>query len=138
MPLIHWFEQHEAVLVWLFVVSIGSLALTAVLLPVVVVRMPADYFVREHHVGHGAAGKRRLVDWCWHLGKNLLGVVFVLAGIAMLVLPGQGLLTIVIGLLMLDFPGKRKVERRILGRPSILRVVNSLREKRGRPPLRMQ
>src|SRR5262245_38829534 len=98
-----WLEQHEALLIWLTALSVGSLVLTAALLPVVVLRLPADYFVREHRLGHG---KRGWLDWVWHLGKNVLGGVFVLAGIVMLFTPGQGLLTILIGLLLLDFPGK--------------------------------
>ena len=130
--MIDWLRQHEVLLFWLGALSIGSLLLVAALLPIAIVRLPADYFVREHHLGHG---RRGWLDWVWHLGKNFLGAVFVLAGIAMLVLPGQGLLTILIGLLMLDIPGKRKVERRLVCRPAILKVLNRLREKRGRPPL---
>lgn len=129
-----WFERHQELLVWLFALSIGSLVLTAVLLPIVVLRLPADHFVREHRVGHGP---RRALDWVWHLGKNALGAVFVLAGVAMLVLPGQGLLTILIGLLMVDFPGKRAFERRLVGRPAILNLINAMRRKRGRPPLQV-
>lgn len=130
--MIDWLHEHESLLLWLGVSSIASLVLAAVLLPIVVVRLPADYFVREHRIGHG---RRGWVDWLWHLGKNALGGVFVLAGLAMLVLPGQGLLTILIGLLMMDFPGKRRFERRLVGRPVILRQINRLRERRGRPPL---
>ncbi len=130
-----WLERHEGLLLWLFVFSIVSLVLVALLLPVVVLRLPADYFVREHKVG--GHGRRGWLDWLWHLGKNLLGALFVLAGIAMLVLPGQGLLTIVIGLLLLDFPGKRRIERRLLGQPRVLAVINGLRQKRGKPPLQM-
>src|SRR5439155_1676482 len=60
--------------------------------------------------------------------KNLLGVLFVLAGIAMLVLPGQGLLTMLIGLSFLDFPGKRDQERKIISVPMVLQTINRLRE----------
>ncbi len=127
-----WLQQHESLLVWLFVGSIASLVLTAVLLPLVVLRLPVDHFVRPHAVAHG---RRGWLDWLWHLGKNALGVVFVLAGIAMLVLPGQGVLTILIGLLLVDFPGKRAVERRLIGRPAMRKLVNGLRERRGRAPL---
>ena len=60
-----------------------------------------------------------------------------LAGLAMLVLPGQGLLTILIGLMLLDFPGKRRLERRIVARPAILAMLNRMRARRGRDPLRV-
>jgi hypothetical protein len=54
------------------------------------------------------------------------------------VLPGQGLLTILIALILLDFPGKRSLERRIIARPKVLRAVNGLRTKAGRPPLHLE
>lgn len=127
-----WLARHQMLLVWLGVLSIASLLLAALLLPVVIVRLPADYFVREHHIGHG---RRSGLDWLWHLGKNLLGAIFLLAGIAMLVLPGQGLLTILFGILLLDLPGKRRLERAIVARPGILAVVNRMRQRRGKPPI---
>lgn len=127
-----WLQEHEALLFWLGVLSIGSLLLVGALLPIILVRMPADYFVREHDPGHGP---RRVVDWVWHIGKNVLGAVFILAGIAMLVLPGQGLLTILIGFLMMDLPGKRRLERWLICRPGVLKVLNEMRRKRGREPL---
>lgn len=129
--MLDWLWQHDKLLIGLGIFSIASLVLVAALLPIVVVRLPADHFVKEHKIG---AGERGWLDWIWHIGKNLLAVVFVLAGIAMLVLPGQGLLTILIGVLMSDFPGKRRFELKLLRRPAILGVVNRMREKRGRAP----
>ncbi len=70
-----------------------------------------------------------------HVVKNLVGVVFLLAGFAMLFLPGQGILTMLIGLSLLDFPGKRRLEGKLIGQPSVLRAINSMREKFGKPPL---
>jgi len=67
--------------------------------------------------------------------KNILGVIFVIAGIAMLILPGQGVLTILIGISLMDFPGKRRFEARIVGQRTVLNVINSLRTKFGKPPL---
>ncbi len=101
------------------------------LLPIVVVRLDADYFIATR--SQLMAG-RTPGSWLWHFGKNLLGAIFVLVGVVLLVLPGQGLLTIFIGLLLLEFPGKRAIELKIVRRPSILRLLNGMREKRGRPP----
>jgi hypothetical protein len=67
--------------------------------------------------------------------KNLLGCLFVVAGLLMLVLPGQGLLSILIGIILLDFPGKYSVERWLISRPPVLHTVNWLRRRAGRPPL---
>jgi hypothetical protein len=67
--------------------------------------------------------------------KNVLGVIFLIAGLAMLALPGQGILTIVIGLALLDFPGKFALERWLVTRKAVLNSINWMRRKRGRPPL---
>ncbi len=117
------------------VLSLGSLVLAAVLLPVFVVRLPADYFVTQPK---DVVDRRRSFGWLLRFLKNMVGAVFVLAGIAMLVLPGQGLLTMLIGLLLTDFPGKRKLELRIVRRPAILAFMNRLRERKGVLPLRVE
>lgn len=129
-----WMRANDALLGWLFVLSLGSLVLTVLLLPVLVARLPADYFTASRaELRH----ERTWSGWVLRIGKNLLGLVFVLAGLAMLVLPGQGLLTILIGLLLLDFPGKRALERRLVRRPGLRGFLDRLRTKRGRPPLRV-
>ncbi len=132
--MLEYLTQNRDWIYWVAGGSVVSLLLVLLLLPVAVLRLPADYFVRQPRIGSGPSG---WLDWLWHIGKNLLGLVFVLAGILMLVLPGQGLLTILVGLLMLDLPRKRAVERRIIARPAILGFVNRLRARRGREPLRV-
>ena len=97
-------------------------------------RMPSDYFrrperdLRPHSAG--AVALRAL--------RNLLGAVLVVAGILCLVLPGQGLLTLVVGLVLLDFPGKRRLERWLVNRRPVLRSINALRRRAHRPPLEMR
>ena len=107
---------------------------TLILIPFLLIRLPIDYFsesqpriwLQNHHP---------VIRYTAYVVKNVLGVVFLLAGLAMLVLPGQGILTILIGVSLLDFPGKRKLERKLLGRPAVLGAINKIREKFGRPPL---
>jgi UPF0716 family protein affecting phage T7 exclusion len=70
-----------------------------------------------------------------HLVKNMVGAIFLFAGFLMLFLPGQGILTMLIGISMLDFPGKRKVEAKLIGQPTVLQAINGMREKFGKPPL---
>ena len=67
--------------------------------------------------------------------KNLVGGILLLGGIAMLVLPGQGLLTMLIGVSLMDFPGKRAIERKLVSRPLILQAINRVRQRFDRPPL---
>lgn len=128
----NWFAENPGLLAWLFALSLGSLVLTAVLLPVFVVRLRPDYFLAARQ---DLAARRGPLQWLERIARNLFGVLFVLAGLAMIVLPGQGLLTIFIGLLLVDFPGKRALERRIVRRPRILALMNRLRARHGKPPL---
>ena len=71
------------------------------------------------------------------IAKNVFGVFLILLGIVLSLpgVPGQGILTILLGLIMLDIPGKRPLESRIIGRPTVFNAVNSLRAKYNRPPL---
>ena len=130
----NWLQGNTALLGWLLVLGVVSLVMTVALLPVVVVRLPADYFVIG---GEERRARRGPVAWLWRIAKNLLGAIFVLAGIAMLVLPGQGVLTILIGLMLLDFPGKKALERRLARRPTIRGFLDRLRARRGVPPLQL-
>jgi len=127
-----WAARNRQLFGWLFVGSVASLVLCALLLPVVILRLPPDYFSRSRAV---EPAPRSLSGWLRRVTQNVLGVIFLLAGVAMLVLPGQGVLTILIGLMLVDFPGKRGLERRIVGRPTILRILNSMRARRSLPPL---
>jgi hypothetical protein len=67
----------------------------------------------------------------------VLGAVFLLAGLAMLFTPGQGLLTILMGIMLLNFPGKQRLELAIVRRPAVLKSINWVRGRAGRPPLQL-
>jgi hypothetical protein len=120
-------------LVKVAVISAIAFVGTLIVIPFILVRLPEDYFdvrvPRSWMEGHHPA--LRLVTRAL---KNIVGVVFLLAGLSMLVLPGQGVLTILIGLSLVDFPGKQRLEARIIGHPRVLSTVNSLRGKFGKPP----
>lgn len=128
--MLDWLREN---LWWTFTVSVVMLVGTVVLVPVVVARMPSDYFARREP---GPWRRRHpVLDWALWAGRTLLGTLFIAAGIAMLVLPGQGILTILIGLMLLEFPGKRELELKLIRRPRVLRAVNWIRARAGRPPL---
>jgi putative transmembrane protein PGPGW len=121
-------------LIWLTVLSMVFFVGTLIAIPFILVRLPADYFdvrvprpwMKDHHP------VLRLVG---HIVKNAVGGIFLFAGFLMLFLPGQGVLTMLIGISMLDFPGKRKVEAKLIGQPTVLSMVNSMRQKFNKPPL---
>jgi len=96
--------------------------------PWLLCRLPEDYLVD--------APKSERHGWAKRVLRNLAGGVLVVLGLLMLVLPGQGLLTIFVGLTLVDFPKKREWVRSVLARPRLLRIINSMRERLGHPPLR--
>ena len=117
----------------LFVVmAAASLLVTGWLL----VRIPANYFAGEKPPPFWA-DRHPILRWLGHVGKNVLGAVLVALGIVLALpgVPGQGLLTILIGLMFLDLPGKRRLEQKLVRRPAVLAVINRLRAARGRGPL---
>jgi hypothetical protein len=80
-------------------------------------------------------GRRPLRHALSRLGRNVLGCALVAAGIAMLVLPGQGILTILVGVMLLDFLGKPRLQRWLVARRPVLRTINGLRRRAGQAPL---
>lgn len=105
---------------------------------IVMVKIPADYF-SSHYAPQFMLDKPWLMRWSAVILKNFLGFILIIIGIILSLpgVPGQGILTILLGLIMLDIPGKRPLEAKIISRPHILSNVNSLRAKYGKPPLIM-
>lgn len=126
---------------WLFGLSLVVFLGSLLVVPWLVARLPADYFSEraERHSGamKGIWRNHRGLRWGILIFKNLLGLLLLVAGLAMLVLPGQGLLTLFVSLMLLDFPGKIRLERAIVSRPNILKSINWLRRRHRRPPLEL-
>ncbi|MBL8037623.1 PGPGW domain-containing protein [Nitrospira sp. CMX1] len=121
-------------LVTLTALSIVFFVGSLIAIPFILVRLPTDFFdtrvprrwMENHHPVLRLLG---------HLAKNVVGAIFLFAGFLMLFLPGQGILTMLIGITMLDFPGKRRLEAKMIGQPTVLSTINGMREKFGKPPL---
>jgi len=129
-----WFKAHNEIFGWLIAASILMLVISLVAVGWVIIRVPADYFARENPDEGQWAHRHPLVRAALIIGKNLLGLVLVAAGILMLVLPGQGVLTILAGLFLLDIPGRHKLVMWLVRRPAILNSLNWVRERAGREP----
>lgn len=112
---------------WLLPLLLGlAIAVGATLLvPRVIANMPADYFVRPKTTRGRVAS---VIRW-------IVGVALVVTGVAMLVLPGPGVVGIVLGLVILDLPLLRRLMVRLMRRPRFADAVNRLRERHGKPPL---
>ncbi len=136
--LFQWMMLHQIGLQYMGIISILALLITPMVISALVILMPEDYFLSERdHILELYDGYHPFIKTAILVMKNAAGVVFVLAGLAMLVLPGQGVLTILIGLTLVNFPGKRSLERRIVRQEKVRSAINWMRSRAGRPPLKM-
>jgi UPF0716 family protein affecting phage T7 exclusion len=97
-----------------------------VLVPRFLAKLPPNYLEKGEEPKHSLPLR---------IARNVLGAVLVTLGVAMLLLPGQGLLTLLVGLLLVDFPGKHELVRRLMSKPKVLSIVNKLRGRHGAGPL---
>jgi hypothetical protein len=133
--IVSWVREYQDLLEMLGVLSLLLFVVTLVIFPLVIVFLPEDYFVR-HRRDPAHQTRRHPAIWLTlTILKNIVGWAFILAGIAMLVLPGQGILTILIGVSLANFPGKYALERRLVRKPAVARTLNRIREKAGKPRL---
>ena len=128
-------EINEQLIAILIGVSVVTFVGTLIAVPWMLVRLPSDYFVRTSREPTMFSKAHPLAGAVLALLKNLLGAIFIFGGIAMLVLPGQGILTILLGLSLIDFPGKYALERKLVQRKAVQRSINWIRRKRGREPI---
>lgn len=133
--MVEWIQTHETVLWSLVATSVIMLIATLIIVPLLVVRIPSYYFAHRKRRRSPWVDQHPVVRWVLLTAKNMLGYVFVVVGVAMLVLPGQGILTILAGIMLLNFPGKYKLERWVVTRRPVLRSINWLRRRAERAPL---
>jgi hypothetical protein len=127
-----YFPMDVEAMGWLTVAGIFVFIASLITMPLLIIRLPVDYFkslpIREWPTRHPVV----------HIGivvlKNVIGLVLLLSGVAMLVLPGQGLLTILIGIVLIDFPRKRNFELWLIRHRPLLRAANWIRQKNHQPP----
>ncbi|MGB1885422.1 MAG: PGPGW domain-containing protein [Gammaproteobacteria bacterium] len=131
-----WLSDPELLRLGLYA-ALGTLLFSMLIVPAIVLALPAAYF-NEHHRHRLRAERRYSLLWLVVIVvKNSLGLILVPLGLLMLVLPGQGLLTIVVGLVLLDFPGKFRLERWIVSRPRILALLNRFRVALNKAPFEL-
>ena len=109
-------------------VGVGSLVMfvgTLLAIPVVLVRVPDDWFLRP----------RSARSLPLRIARGLIGGALIVVGLAMLVLPGQGVLTILVGLGILDLPFKHRMAMRLLSNSRVYAAVDRMRKKAGRGSL---
>jgi hypothetical protein len=124
----------QQLMLWGTGLSLVAVIGTIIGVPWVVTRLPHDYFSRPRRAVWRESADEPVFALVLGVLKNLLGALLVLLGLVMLVTPGQGLLTLLIGLLLMNFPGKYQLERWLVLRPGVLRGLNWLRGRRDQVP----
>ena len=113
-----------------------TFAASLAIVSLVLVKLPATYFKKSHD-RKILPNHPPIIRGLAIVGKNLLGVVLVVVGILLSLpgVPGQGMLTILLGIMLLDFPGKTRFEYWLVSRPKILHAINKLRHRFSKPEL---
>jgi hypothetical protein len=123
---------------WLIAASAGMFVCGIGIMSALAILMPADHFTRPptapNHVRH-----HPVLCIVLRVTKNVAGVILLGAGLVMAIpmVPGPGVLFILLGLSLTDIPGKRALGRYIVSRPLVLRPINTLRARWNRPPLQL-
>ena len=128
-----WTWQDVLITIVIFAITFAaSLAIVSLIL----VKLPPDYF-RTSYERKFLDDRQRWIRVVALVAKNVLGLILVLLGIILSIpgVPGQGLLTILLGVMLLDFPGKHRLEQRIVSQPKVKDAINGLRHRFGKPPL---
>jgi len=119
--------------VWCAAAAVGTFVVSLAAAGVALLFLPTDYFVR--HAQPQRTRPQSAGGWAWRIGRNVVGVVILIAGIVMIFTPGQGLLSILLGLILIDFPGKHAVVRKILRNGKVVDAANRWRAKFDKPKL---
>ena len=136
--MLQWIREHDGLLWSLGGTSLAILIAGVVVIPALVVRIPPDYFMHEKRELPAWVNRRPFIKFLVVAGKNILGGVLILASIAGFLLPGLGVVTLVIGLFLVDFPGKYRFMKWLIGRRFIHGPVNRLRKRRGGEPIQFK
>ena len=126
-----WFVEH-----WMLLAIFSGVSFIASIVgcTILLASLPSDYFQTKERTRRI---KNPVFRICLSSVKNIFGGVLVVVGVLLSVpgIPGQGILTILTGLIISDFPGKRRLESRLIRLPAILSAANQIRARFRRPPL---
>ena len=134
----HWLSQREEIVALVGGLSLLTLFVSFIVVPMVIRRMPYDYFLEESEAAEFIREQHPVLRISFLILKNFLGVILVLGGLIMFLTPGQGILTLLIGLLLLNFPGKRRLEIRLIRIKPLKKGVDWIRTRAKKRPLALQ
>jgi archaellum biogenesis protein FlaJ (TadC family) len=117
----------EQLLQFLAGLSLVTFLLSIICIPLLVARLPQDYFQLAATEKEKKNQQLSLRYLCIFLFRNIIGFLLLFAGIAMLFLPGQGIITIIIGLAIMSFPYKHVLIYRLTRPMAVQRSLDWIR-----------
>jgi hypothetical protein len=119
-------------------IFVGGFLINLAIVSIILVNIPADHFSNSDRKKLWS-DRHATIRILGIIGKNILGLLLVALGIVLSLpgVPGQGLLTVLLGIMLLDFPGRAKLEQKLLRKPSIINTINRLRHRFHKPPLQL-
>lgn len=132
-----WVSAHEELFYWIGAVSLLTMLVSFIAVPMVIRRMPHDYFLETSEATEAIRQQHPALRLFLLILKNVLGLLLVAGGLIMFITPGQGILTLLIGILLLNFPGKRRLEIRLIRVKPLKRGIDWIRRRAGRRPLEL-
>ena len=137
--IISWSSMNSDLLFLLGSLSVFILIISVFMMVLIISFLPEDYFKSENRnlISSVQNSRYPLIKLLVLITKNFFGILLLLSGILMLVLPGQGILTIITGLVFIDYPGKYKFERKLLKQKGVINSINWIRSRLSKPPLKV-
>ena len=133
--ILEWFRNYEVLIWWTGAASVLMFLGSLCAIPIILIKIPADYFSSFETKSRVDLRDVSYFRLLYLLFKNMVGIAFIFAGLIMLLLPGQGILTIIVGMSLLNFPGKYRLVRNIIRNKTIHNTINKLRSKAVKPPI---
>ena len=121
----------EPLLPVLLISGIILILVTTLAIPLLLIRLPEDYFTtrRKPHVNRGP------VALTLYLLRNTIATLLIIIGFIMMLLPGPGLLVLLVGIATSTYAGKYKLERAIVRQRPVFNMINWIRARYQRPPI---
>lgn len=128
--IIEYLIQHRGLFIVLTSISILTFVGSLVLIPLVIINLSPEYFSEKRHSMYNY--KHPIIKYIVLISKNIVGYILLIFGFIMLFIPGQGVLSITLGILLINFPGKKRFEYKLFTNKRISKIINTIRRKFGK------
>ena len=136
--MLQFMETHEELIIWVSTISFLTFIGTLISIPLIIIKLPSDYFIKDKNLAHRFCEDRPLLRIILVGLKNIFGLIFLIMGFLMLFIPGQGMITMLIGFSMLDFINMRGPVYKVVKRPSVYKFINRIRENAGKKSIELR